>query len=343
MNTAVFDDDFGKDDSLGSKTLDTHSIQEQRQGLSQWIPLENCELEEVLLSTDFVHLKTVQKANGIESTVKPNPTKEALKQMEPTVKDAIETKDSKVVRTIVQQSNEKKKVTLVPNSTISTETIDETKNSKVVTTIVQQSNEEKKNKDKVNIAVSDDDVEKDDSLGIQKAKGIDSTVKPNSTKEAVKQIEPTVKDAVEDNIQNSTITKKIVEESETTKIPKKDFVSETKERTQVIVKDSNVRESVVTSPTPTNPFEAGQLLLTNFTARDIEKKDTFGKADPNISIVATEDDEKDGHLDFWITQKKNKSKEERFYQVETETEQIVFIKPHKSQMLCNIEKLTFLY
>merc|ERR1712128_11380 len=177
-NIAVFDDDFGKDDSLGSKTLDIHSIQEHRQMLNQWIPLENCKSGEVLLSAEFLPHGSVQKSKGIESTVKPDSTKEVLKQIEPTVKDTVEVK-----------------------------------------------------------------------------------------------------------VQDSTITKEIVEESETAKIPEKDFVSETKEKTQVIVKDSNVTESVVTSPTPKKTFEAGQLLLTVFKARDIEKKGNFGKADPYVQIT----------------------------------------------------------
>merc|ERR1711892_1575890 len=176
VNIAVFDDDFGKDDSLGNKTLDIHSIQEHRQMLNQWIPLENCKSGEVLLSAEFLPHGSVQKSKGIES-------------------------------------------------------------------------------------------------------------KPDSTKEVLKQIEPTVKDTVEVKVQDSTITKEIVEEYETAKIPEKVFVSETKEKTQVIVKDLNVTESVVTSPTPTKLFEAGQLLLTVFKARDIEKKGNFGKADPYVKIT----------------------------------------------------------
>merc|ERR1712106_320884 len=178
VNIAVFDDDFGKDDSLGSKTLDIHSIQQHRQMLNQWIPLENCKSGEVLLSAEFVPHGSVQKSKGIESTVKPDSTKEVLKQIEPTVKDTVEVK-----------------------------------------------------------------------------------------------------------VQDSTITKEIVEESETAKIPEKDFISETKEKTQVIVKDSIVTESVVTSPTPKKPFEAGQLLLTVFKAHNIEKKGNFGKADPYVKIT----------------------------------------------------------
>merc|ERR1712106_63521 len=178
VNIAVFDDDFGKDDSLGSKTLDIHSIQEHKQMLNQWIPLENCKSGEVLFSAEFVPHGSVQKSKGIESSVKPESTKEVLKQIEPTVKDTVEVK-----------------------------------------------------------------------------------------------------------VQDSTITKEIVEESETAKIPEKGFVSESKEKTQVNVKDSNVTESLVTSPTPKKPFEAGQLLLTVFKARDIEKKDNFGKADPYVKIT----------------------------------------------------------
>merc|ERR1712106_529592 len=76
VNIAVFDDDFGKDDSLGNKTLDIHSIQEHRQMLNQWIPLENCKSGEVLLSAEFLPHGSVQKSKGIESSVKPDSTEE---------------------------------------------------------------------------------------------------------------------------------------------------------------------------------------------------------------------------------------------------------------------------
>merc|ERR1711922_57562 len=48
VNIAVFDDDFGKDDSLGNKTMDITVIQEKQKLLNQWIPLENCKSGEVL-------------------------------------------------------------------------------------------------------------------------------------------------------------------------------------------------------------------------------------------------------------------------------------------------------
>merc|ERR1712128_417414 len=92
VNIAVFDDDFGKDDFLGNKTLDINSIQEHRQMLNQWIPLENCRSGEVLLSAEFVPHGSVQTPKGIESTVKPDSTKEALKQIGPTVKDTVESR-----------------------------------------------------------------------------------------------------------------------------------------------------------------------------------------------------------------------------------------------------------
>merc|ERR1712123_479524 len=100
VNIAVFDDDFGKDDSLGSKTLDIHSIQEHKQMLNQWIPLENCKSGEVLFSAEFVPQGSVQKSKDIESAVKEDSTKEDLKHIEPTVKETVEVKveDSTIER-----------------------------------------------------------------------------------------------------------------------------------------------------------------------------------------------------------------------------------------------------
>merc|ERR1712106_683222 len=95
VNIAVFDDD-----SLGSKTLDIHSIQEHKQVLNQWIPLENCKSGEVLFSAEFVPQGSVQKSKDIESAVKEDSTKEDLKHIEPTVKETVEVKveDSTIER-----------------------------------------------------------------------------------------------------------------------------------------------------------------------------------------------------------------------------------------------------
>merc|ERR1712243_491131 len=59
VNIAVFDDDFGKDDSLGNKTMDIIVIQEQQKLLNQWITLENCKSGEVLLSAEFIPLASI--------------------------------------------------------------------------------------------------------------------------------------------------------------------------------------------------------------------------------------------------------------------------------------------
>ena len=61
VNIAVFDDDFGKDDSLGNKTMDIIVIQEKQKLLNQWITLENCKSGEVLLSAEFIPLASVKK------------------------------------------------------------------------------------------------------------------------------------------------------------------------------------------------------------------------------------------------------------------------------------------
>merc|ERR1712106_1104760 len=76
LNIAVFDDDFGKDDPLGSIFLDLTKVLEHRQLLDQWIPLENCKSGDVLLSAEFIPLAMVQKQKDIEPIIEAVPIKE---------------------------------------------------------------------------------------------------------------------------------------------------------------------------------------------------------------------------------------------------------------------------
>merc|ERR1712037_238382 len=45
----VFDEDLGKDDTLGHKDMDINSVVKQKKLLNQWIPLDNCKSGEILL------------------------------------------------------------------------------------------------------------------------------------------------------------------------------------------------------------------------------------------------------------------------------------------------------
>merc|ERR1712106_1091033 len=69
IKISVFDDDFGKDDSLGSTILDLSKVQEHQQLLNQWIPLEKCKSGEVLLSAEFMPLAMVQQQKGVEPLI----------------------------------------------------------------------------------------------------------------------------------------------------------------------------------------------------------------------------------------------------------------------------------
>merc|ERR1711915_771645 len=61
LNISVFDEDFGKDDTLGSATLDLRSVQEYKYLKNQWIPLQNCKSGEVLVSAEFLPLSDIPK------------------------------------------------------------------------------------------------------------------------------------------------------------------------------------------------------------------------------------------------------------------------------------------
>merc|ERR1712212_1142963 len=104
VNIAVFDDDFGKDDSLGNKTMDITVIQENKKMLNQWIPLENCKSGEVLLSAEFIPLASLQKSEDIEKSLATKPSKDDLKQIEPKTKESIEVQDFTAVKEVVEES-----------------------------------------------------------------------------------------------------------------------------------------------------------------------------------------------------------------------------------------------
>merc|ERR1711970_1392375 len=57
IHIEIYDEDLGKDDSLGYTSLKISELQEHKQILNQWIPLENCKSGEVLLSAEFKPLK----------------------------------------------------------------------------------------------------------------------------------------------------------------------------------------------------------------------------------------------------------------------------------------------
>merc|ERR1711915_247800 len=61
ISISVFDEDFGKDDTLGSATLDLRSVQEYKYLKNQWIPLQNCKSGEVLVSAEFLPLSDIPK------------------------------------------------------------------------------------------------------------------------------------------------------------------------------------------------------------------------------------------------------------------------------------------
>merc|ERR1712115_278655 len=180
VNIAVFDDDFGKDDSLGNKTMDITVIQEKQKLPNQWITLENCKSGEILLSAEFIPLASVQKGEYIAKTLDSKSSEEDKKQIEPKISETIEVQDSKVV-------------------------------------------------------------------------------------------------------------KQVIEESETTKEKKTEIESKPKEANKDLVQDPKKIESIenVTTPVsmPKKILETGQVLITVFKARDIEKKGKFGKADPYVKMT----------------------------------------------------------
>merc|ERR1712226_566918 len=103
VSIAVFDDDFGKDDSLGNKTMDIIVIQEKQKLLNQWITLENCKLGKVLLSAEFIPVASVKKGENIAKPVDSKSFDDDKKQIEPKILETIEVQDSKVVKQVIEE------------------------------------------------------------------------------------------------------------------------------------------------------------------------------------------------------------------------------------------------
>merc|ERR1712106_866264 len=110
---AVFDDDFGKDDSLGSTILDLSKVQEHQQLLNQWIPLEKCKSGEVLLSAEFIPLAMVPLQKGVEPIIAAEQINETVQEVGFETKEKIkekapEDKTSEVA--IIQKQKEVEKL-----------------------------------------------------------------------------------------------------------------------------------------------------------------------------------------------------------------------------------------
>merc|ERR1711970_1451222 len=65
VSIAIFDEDFGKDDSLGSTSLDIFAVQKHKKLLNQWLPLEKCKSGEVLLSAEFIPINVVDQQRSL--------------------------------------------------------------------------------------------------------------------------------------------------------------------------------------------------------------------------------------------------------------------------------------
>merc|ERR1712226_834953 len=79
---SVFDEDLGKDDSLGNTSLNVSSIQKQEKLLNQWFPLENCKSGEVLLSAEFIPLANVESQKDVRQLKVTESGKESVHEVD---------------------------------------------------------------------------------------------------------------------------------------------------------------------------------------------------------------------------------------------------------------------
>merc|ERR1712083_1270996 len=110
----VFDEDFGKDDTLGSTVLDLTQVQEKKQLLNQWIPLKNCKSGEVLISAEFISKATVQKQDDTQKSSEITKQETHIEQSEKEIlvkqETQIETSTKKGGKGLKEVLNQEKKV-----------------------------------------------------------------------------------------------------------------------------------------------------------------------------------------------------------------------------------------
>merc|ERR1712042_310468 len=140
MRVDVFDEDLGKDDILGHKVLDISTVLEKKKLQNEWIPLDNCKSGEILLSAEFIPIANIQQSKQVEEHVEEQPTP-----------DKPEEKDTKPKETV--QDSEKSK-TIKNNYNPEWEF-----NAKF--------NIKKDAAEGIKISVFDDDIGKDDALGMK--------------------------------------------------------------------------------------------------------------------------------------------------------------------------------
>merc|ERR1711936_315558 len=303
ITIAVFDEDLGKDDSLGSKSINVMSIQKQKQLLNQWITLEKCKSGEVLISAEFIPEGGIKAKNNViegslQTTVEePSLTKtDEKKQIEkvlesttsvPVVQSKKILQEGQLLIMVYKARDiEKKgmfgkadpyvKLTLGKQETKSA-TVKNNHNPewnlKATFTVDQNTNE------KLTIAVFDEDLGKDDSLGI-------ATLDLSSIQNCRK-------------LENEWIPLEKCKSGEILLsaefIPSANIQTESKKKTiQEIAPKKKIegeepKEDVqATSPLASKHkkiMEKGQIVITVYKAKDIEKKGMFGKADPYIKMT----------------------------------------------------------
>merc|ERR1711981_933005 len=250
LDIAVFDDDFGKDDTLGNKTIDINHIQENKKMLNQWIPLENCKSGEVLLSAEFIPLASLQKSEDIDKSLAPKPTKDDLKQIEPKAKESIDVQDTTAVKEVVEESETTKQEKIIVKKTeeVKQELVQDSKITESIDSVEAAAST------KVETLPEKGAMGLKEVLNKEKKVSFEVVVQSDKSVEVVKPKDP-----------------KVVE-------------------TSVITEAAQVKEldvAVVSTPVEEQKHivEAGHVILTVHKARDIEKKGMFGKADPYVNIT----------------------------------------------------------
>jgi Ca2+-dependent lipid-binding protein len=70
----VFDEDFGKDDSMGTTTFELNEIVRGGNMKNQWIPLKNCKTGEILISAEYI----VRRQSQVNLPLQPKLTSEPM-------------------------------------------------------------------------------------------------------------------------------------------------------------------------------------------------------------------------------------------------------------------------
>jgi Ca2+-dependent lipid-binding protein len=141
----VFDEDFGKDDSMGMTTIEFEDIVVEGKIVNRWISLKNCKTGQVLISAEYTEKYLEQQEK--KEQIKQSPT---LSTIIPEISNGVQKKSTHIENTVLIEETTESKDFIVPQTTITKseiikeETVLQKSTEKQTSIITEETKEDKK-------------------------------------------------------------------------------------------------------------------------------------------------------------------------------------------------------